>query len=88
MRKKPWSETLIGSLPTPGEGTLAYRLRDVDVPVHAKTGTVRGTRALSGVIERPSDPDVLFSILVSNVTVGLNDARDYRDDLVRVLIDS
>ncbi|GKZ12481.1 D-alanyl-D-alanine carboxypeptidase/D-alanyl-D-alanine-endopeptidase [Haladaptatus sp. T7] len=88
IRKKPWSETLIGSLPTPGEGTLAYRLRDVDVPVHAKTGTVRGTRALSGVIERPTDPDVLFSILMSNVTVGLGDARNYQDDLVRALIDA
>jgi D-alanyl-D-alanine carboxypeptidase/D-alanyl-D-alanine-endopeptidase (penicillin-binding protein 4) len=88
IRKKPWSETLIGSLPTPGEGTLAYRLRDVDVPVHAKTGTVRGTRALSGVIERPAHPDVLFSILMSNVTVGLGDARDYQDELVRALIDA
>ncbi|KZN23616.1 D-alanyl-D-alanine carboxypeptidase [Haladaptatus sp. R4] len=86
--RKPWSETLFGSLPTPGHGTLAYRLRDVDVPVQAKTGTVRGTRSLSGAIRRTGKPDVLFSILMSNVTVGLGDARDYQDDLVRALVDA
>lgn len=88
IRKKPWSDTFFESLATPGEGTLAYRLRDVDVPIQAKTGTVRGTRALSGAIRRPDDPDVLFSILMSNVTVGLDDARDYQDDLVRALVDT
>lgn len=87
VRRKPWAETFFESLATPGEGTLAYRLGDVDVPVQAKTGTVRGTRALSGAIRRPDRPDVMFSILMSNLTVGIGDARDYQDALVEALVD-
>ncbi|WP_435156917.1 D-alanyl-D-alanine carboxypeptidase/D-alanyl-D-alanine endopeptidase [Haladaptatus sp. DFWS20] len=87
-QKKPWSDTFFESLPTPGEGTLTYRLEDVNVPVQAKTGTVRGTRALSGAIRRSTKPDILFSILMSNVTVGLGDARDYQDYLVAALAKS
>ncbi|WP_233274865.1 D-alanyl-D-alanine carboxypeptidase/D-alanyl-D-alanine endopeptidase [Haladaptatus cibarius] len=84
-QKKPWSDVFFESLPTSGEGTLRYRLQDVNVPVQAKTGTVRGTRALSGAIRRSTKPDILFSILMSNVTVGLGDARNYQDDIVAAL---
>ncbi len=88
IRRKPWAETLFGSLPTPGRGTLGHRLGNVDVPIQAKTGTVRVTRSLSGVIRRETKPDVLFSVLMSNLTVGLGDARDYQDDVVRALVDA
>lgn len=88
VRKKPWADDFFESLATPGEGTLAYRLGDVDVPVQAKTGTVRGTRALSGVIRRPDRTDVVFSTLMSNMTVGIGDARDYQDALVEALVEA
>ncbi|WP_049903938.1 D-alanyl-D-alanine carboxypeptidase/D-alanyl-D-alanine endopeptidase [Halococcus agarilyticus] len=85
---KPWSSALFESLATPGEGTLTYRLDNVDVPVQAKTGTVRGTRALSGIIRRPNDADVAFSILMSNMTVGLDEARAYQDRLVEAFVNA
>jgi D-alanyl-D-alanine carboxypeptidase/D-alanyl-D-alanine-endopeptidase (penicillin-binding protein 4) len=84
---RPWGPTFLGSLPVAGaEGTLADRLGDVGPTVRAKTGTLTGTRALAGVIER-ADRRVTFAALLADLT-GDHEAsgHDYLDDLVRELV--
>ena len=56
------------SLPVAGvSGTLRNRLRNTTAvgKVHAKTGTLRGVRALSGYIKHPDYDTLVFSILVN-----------------------
>lgn len=80
----PWGEAFFESLPAPGEGTLEERLGDVD-GVAAKTGTITGTSALSGVLERDGEPDVLFSVLMGGLAVDADEARRRQDAFVRAL---
>jgi len=82
VRERPWADVFFDSLPAPGEGTLSGRLAGVDL--RAKTGTLTGVRALSGRIERADGP-VLFSVLLSDVTVEADRARDLQDEWVRWL---
>lgn len=82
-----WRDAFVESLPTPGEGTLSSRLDGVSVA--AKTGTITGTNALSGVIRRESRPDVLFSILYGGLTNEGNEvARERQDEFVRWLVET
>lgn len=56
------------SLPVGGvNGTLRNRFKGTSVQgaVHAKTGTLRGVRALSGYLETPGYGTVVFSIMVN-----------------------
>jgi D-alanyl-D-alanine carboxypeptidase/D-alanyl-D-alanine-endopeptidase (penicillin-binding protein 4) len=80
-RDREWSAAFLDSLPTPGEGTLDGRLDGV-TGVHAKTGTLTGTRALSGVVRRGGRPDVVFSALLSGLTVREDEARDVLDAFI------
>lgn len=62
------TEVWYGSLPVAGvSGTLRNRLRNTPAQgkVHAKTGTLRGVRALSGYIDHPDYGVLAFSILVN-----------------------
>lgn len=78
---QPWASTLFDSLPEPGRGTLDDRLDGV--PVAAKTGTLTGSSALAGVLERPDATDVLFGILESGLTEPVESmARDRQDQLL------
>ena len=79
---RPWADRFFDSLPSPGEGTLESRLDGVDV--RAKTGTLTGTRALSGVVVREGATDVLFCVL--QYGLAEDDAgRDRQDRFVRAL---
>lgn len=56
------------SLPVAGvSGTLRNRLRSgtTQGKIHAKTGTLRGVRALSGYLEHPEYGTIVFSIMVN-----------------------
>jgi D-alanyl-D-alanine carboxypeptidase/D-alanyl-D-alanine-endopeptidase (penicillin-binding protein 4) len=83
-------EGLIAALPVAGQdGTLMRRLRDSDGRVRAKTGTLRGVSALSGVVTREDgSPQVAFSILVNvnQGTVAAARRRATEDEIVRSLI--
>ena len=61
---RPWGRTLIDALAVPGEGTLAAwpRLE----PVAAKTGTLRHTVALAGLLDPESDAPVFFCYFVNH----------------------
>ncbi|NEO27544.1 MAG: hypothetical protein F6K03_11795 [Kamptonema sp. SIO4C4] len=62
------SNIFYASLPVAGRsGTLRNRFRSTPVEgrVRAKTGTLRGVRALSGYMEHPQYGEIIFSILVN-----------------------
>lgn len=79
---RSWAGAFFDSLPGPGEGTLADRLSRV--PVVAKTGTLTGTRALSGRVGEGDDA-ILFSCLVGGITTDDVDVRGRQDEFVRAL---
>ncbi len=70
---RPWGRTLVAALPGPGEGTLAAwpRLE----PVAAKTGTLRHTVALAGLLDPQSDTPVVFCYFVNHHTAPRAAAR-------------
>lgn len=51
-----------------GEGTLRRRLTNLSDRLRAKTGTIAGVNALSGVIRMPSGRDRYFAIVVNHHT--------------------
>ena len=61
---RPWGATLIDALATPGEGTLRTWPRLP--PVAAKTGTLRHTVALAGVLHPRSATPVFFCYFVNH----------------------
>lgn len=61
---EPWGRALIAALPRPGEGTLAAW--PAAGPVAAKTGTLRHTVALAGLLDPESDAPVLFCYFVNH----------------------
>lgn len=61
-------DIFLASLPTAGiSGTLRNRMKQTPAQgtVHAKTGTLKGVRALSGYMEHPSYGTLVFSIIVN-----------------------
>jgi D-alanyl-D-alanine carboxypeptidase/D-alanyl-D-alanine-endopeptidase (penicillin-binding protein 4) len=73
MYYSPQRDIFYASLPVAGiSGTLRNRLRQTPAQgvVHAKTGTLRGVRALSGYIDHPVYGTLVFSILANNSSVS------------------
>lgn len=68
MQFTPEYDVFYGSLPVAGySGTLRNRFRNTPAQgrVRAKTGTLRGVRALSGYFEHPQQGTFAFSIMVN-----------------------
>ena len=68
MHSAPGREVFHASLPVAGvSGTLRNRLRRTPAQgmVYAKTGTLRGVRALSGYMNHPDYGTLVFSIMVN-----------------------
>ena len=61
---RPWGGTLIDALAGPGEGTLAGWPRLP--PIAAKTGTLRHTVGLAGILDPGSDAPVVFCYFVNH----------------------
>ena len=71
---QPWSETLVEALATPGAGTLAAWPRVP--PIAAKTGTLRHTVALAGILDPEGpDPPVVFCYFVNHLPERRGAAR-------------
>ncbi|KZN25928.1 D-alanyl-D-alanine carboxypeptidase [Haladaptatus sp. R4] len=85
---QPWSEVFFESLPTAGEGTLETRFPNTESEIRAKTGTLTGSRTLSGIVRREGEPDVVFSVLLGGL-VGEDEeyARNRIDEFVRELVE-
>ena len=62
--EQSWGATLIEALPAPGEGTLAAWPRLP--PLAAKTGTLRHTVALAGILDPGSDEAVIFCYFINH----------------------
>jgi serine-type D-Ala-D-Ala carboxypeptidase/endopeptidase (penicillin-binding protein 4) len=79
---------LWSSMPVAGrEGTLRKRLTTTHGRVRAKTGTLRGASALSGVIaDRKGAPRLGFSILL-NGRIDARSSRRIQDRMVLALLD-
>ena len=81
MYYAPGNRVFQASLPVAGvSGTLRNRMKRTPVQgtVYAKTGTLRGVRALSGYMNHPQHGVLLFSILA-------NDSRQSGTSLVRTI---
>ena len=62
--RRPWGERLLEALARPGEGTLRAWPRLP--PVAAKTGTLRHTVALAGILDPGSEAAVVFCYFVNH----------------------
>ncbi len=87
VRDQDWARPFVQGLPVAGRGgTLATRF--VGTPaqdrVRAKTGTINGTRTLSGYATTVSGRQAVFSIVVNGPNVA--QANDAIDDLVVALV--
>ncbi len=75
------SEYAIDIFPSPGEGTLRNRLKDLRERVHAKTGTLFGVSALLGFY-RGCKEEYVFGIFVQNFPLTKR-ARQDIDNMIR-----
>ncbi len=80
-----WGDALIDGLPTGGTGTLKRRFRDPQLRsrVHAKTGYIRGTSTLAGIVESPAGTRYAFAILMNQGPI--TGAKATQDAIVRLL---
>lgn len=62
--RRPWGRRFVAALARPGEGTLAAWPRLP--PVAAKTGTLRHTVALAGILDPGSENPVVFCYFVNH----------------------
>ena len=62
--EQPWGRTLVEALAEPGAGTLAAW--PTVPPIAAKTGTLRHTVALAGILDPGPDPPVIFCYFVNH----------------------
>ena len=62
--ERPWGRTLLDALAGPGEGTLAAWPRMP--PIAAKTGTLRHTVALAGILDAGPTAPVIFCYFINH----------------------
>lgn len=87
--KRPYSNVLFGSLPVSGkDGGLRHRM--ISPPyknrIHAKTGYIARTSALSGYIDTTNGETLAFSILMNNFK-DISAIRKMQDSICQILVD-
>jgi len=70
---------------TGGEGTLRNRNKALGPRVHAKTGTINGVNALSGVVAMPDGRSRYFSIVLNHHLADADDANKVIDSMVAAI---
>jgi len=90
MYKSDFRDLWISMLPVGGEdGTLALRLcctTDAHL-IHAKTGTLARSIALSGYVESKSQGWLAFSILVNNFSASAAEVQSWVDKIALTLVE-
>jgi len=87
--RQPFGPLLHDSLATAGvDGSLRKRLKDSDGRVHAKTGTMRGIRALAGYVDADAGPRYAFAVLFNGYPGGSAPYKAIQDRFCRVLADA
>jgi D-alanyl-D-alanine carboxypeptidase/D-alanyl-D-alanine-endopeptidase (penicillin-binding protein 4) len=77
------------SLATAGvDGSLRKRLKNSDGRIHAKTGTMRGIRALAGYVDSDAGPRYAFAIVFNGYPGGSAPYKAIQDRFCRVLADA
>lgn len=87
LQKNPkFGEEFVGSLATPGDGTLRHRFNDLKLhsTLRAKSGKLDGVRCLSGFLTDKSGHRVAFSVMVNDLKEGEQalQALQFHEDVV------
>jgi|CXWL01.1.fsa_nt_gi D-alanyl-D-alanine carboxypeptidase/D-alanyl-D-alanine-endopeptidase (penicillin-binding protein 4) len=86
---QPTGRILKESLATAGvDGSLRKRLKNSDSRVHAKTGTMKGIRALAGYVDGESGPRYAFAVMFNGYKGSSAPYKDIQDRFCRVLADA
>jgi D-alanyl-D-alanine carboxypeptidase/D-alanyl-D-alanine-endopeptidase (penicillin-binding protein 4) len=70
------------------DGSLRKRLKDSDGRIHAKTGTMRGIRALAGYVDSNTGPRFAFAVVFNGYPGGSAPYKAIQDRVCRVLADA
>jgi len=74
------------ALAEPGRsGTLRSRMKELTGSVFAKTGYIRGVRALSGYVQTEQGAWLAFSIIYNGIPGSVKPFNDIQDEVCRVL---
>ena len=68
-------------LPTANQGTLTKRMRGLENKVYFKTGTHRGTSALTGII-KAKDTTYCYSSIMTNYKINHTLLKAIEDEIV------
>lgn len=82
---------LYDSFPVAGiDGTLENRMQRSSAikNVHAKTGTLSGVSCLSGYVKTKNNHQLSFSIMMQNFVGSSKTARNFQDEICKILADS
>ncbi len=86
MHKHKDFEVFRESLAEPGEsGTLRSRMKDLNGNVFAKTGYIRGVRALSGYVHTKSDRWLVFSFIYNKIPGSVQPFNKLQNDACELL---
>lgn len=87
MDRHPYRDAFRASLSVAGQdGTLASRMNDLAGHVFAKTGQIRGVRALSGYIDQKSGGRLCFSIIYNQIPGSVKPYEELQDEVCRTLV--
>ena len=70
------------------DGSLRKRLTDIPGRVHAKTGTMRGVRALAGYIDGDAGPRYAFAVMFNGYQGSSAPYKRIQDQFCRILVDA
>lgn len=83
---QPFGKTLHDSLATAGvDGSLRKRLRGSDGRIHAKTGTMKGIRALAGYVDSDAGPRFAFAVIFNGYPGGAAPYKTIQDRICQIL---
>lgn len=86
VHTRPEGKLLRDSLSVAGvDGSLRKRLKDMPGRVHAKTGTMRGVRALAGYVDGVTGPEYAFAVLFNGYKGPSTPYREIQDRVCRIL---
>lgn len=87
--RQPFGPVLHDSLATAGvDGSLRKRLKDSDGRVHAKTGTMKGIRALAGYVDSDAGPRYAFAVIFNGYPGPSGPYKTIQDRFCRILADA
>jgi D-alanyl-D-alanine carboxypeptidase/D-alanyl-D-alanine-endopeptidase (penicillin-binding protein 4) len=88
-RRQPWAAALHDNLSQAGvDGSLKKRLKESEGAIFAKTGTMRGIRALAGYVDGASGPRYAFAIIFNRYTGPSTPYKAIQDKFCRVLLEA